>query len=347
MTNHIEERSMVPVERFRNILGCLEFPQNSVEELYWLRFAAQAAILRPEDPEHIAKVIRRTAKVLDDNTPWYETLSTAMRFAIAALLVQTHDSPCDFIRGHRHISNLLRQQEMRSGGAHETLAVAILRMNAEKRRIHHQDITRFKAIYEAMKSFHWWLTGPDDFPAVAALCHVEGAARDVIQTTEGMYQYLSDAGFESGDGLQSAANLLPLINLSQADAVTKLIGLRKILKSEGKDQIAYHYDSLIPLVMLEQDPLQIMKMTLAIHKELELSSSEHFGASTFGIAADLCFLDLIRYDKNMENRKDIAAVQGMLNDIHRFHIITAATMSRFDPAAEGMFANDAYDAWYI
>ena len=347
MNTNIEDRTMVPVERFRNILGCLEFPQHSVEELYWLRFAAQAAILRPEEPEQVAKIIRRTAKILDDNTPWYETLSTAMRFAIAAILVQTHDSPCDFIRGHRHISNLFRQQELRTGGAHETLAVAIMRMNADKRRIHHQDVTRFKAIYDEMKKFHWWLTGPDDFPSAAALCHVEGAARDVVQATEAMYQYLHDEGFESGDGLQSAANLLPLLNISQADAVTKLIGLRKILKSEGNNQIAYHYDSLIPLVMLEQNPLQIMKMTLAIHKELELSSSEKFGASTFGIAADLCFLDLIRYDKDMGNRKDIPSVQGMLSDIHRFHIITAATMSRFDPAAEGMFAKDNYDAWYI
>lgn len=347
MSKHIEERSMVPVERFRNILGCLEFPHHSVEELYWLRFAAQAAILRPEDPDHIAKTIKRTAKILDDNTPWYETLSTAMRFAIAAILVQTHDSPCDFIRGHRHISNLMRQQELRTGGAHETLAVTILRMNADKRRVNHQDLTRFKAIYEEMKKFHWWLTGPDDFPAVAALCHLDGSAREVVQAAESMYQYLHDQGFEPGDGLQSAANLLPLVNKSQADAVTKLIGLRKILKTESDNQIAYHYDSLIPLVMLEQDPLHIMQMTLAIHKELELSSSERFGASTFGIAADLCFLDLIRFDKDMANRKDIASVQGMLKTIHCFHIITAATMSRFDPTAEGMFANNNYDAWYI
>ena len=264
--SHIEERNMVPVERFRNILGCLELPQNSIEELYWLRFAASAAVLRPESPEHIAALIRRTAKVLDDNTPWYESLSNAIRFAIAAILVQTHDSPCDFIRAHRHISSMLRQADLRTGGAHETIAVAILRMNADKRVIHHQDLTRFKAIYEEMKKFHWWLTGPDDFPAAAALNHLHGSAREVINQSEAMYQYLCDAGLEAGDGLQSAANLLPLLDMNPGDAVTKLIELRTLLKAEAGDQIPYHYDSLLPLIMLEQDPAHIMEMTLAIYK---------------------------------------------------------------------------------
>ncbi len=346
MTN-IEERTMIPIQRFRNILGSLELPEHSVEELYWLRFAAQAAILRPEKPEDIASLIRKTASLLHENTPWYESLSTAARFAVAALLVQNHDSPCDFIKGHRHISNLFRQQELRPGGMHETLSVVIMRMNADKRRIHHQDITRFKAIYEEMKHFHWWLTGPDDFPAVAALSHLDGSSKDVITQTERMYQYLVDSGFKSGDNLQSAANLLPLLEMDPGAAATRFIGLRELVKTESDNTVPYHYDSLLPLVMLKQDVEHVIQMTLAIYKELEMSSENQFGASTFGIAADLCFLDLIRYDKDLNSRDDFDAVKGMLSDIHRFHIITAATLSRFDPTAEGLFVKDTYEGWYI
>ncbi len=343
----IIERSMIPIERFRNILGSLELPNDSIETLYWLRFAAQAAILRPEEPEQLAQLIRKTAQILDENTPWFSALSQSIRFAIAAILVQNHDSPCDFIKGHRHLSNLFRQQELRAGGAHETLAVIILRMNADKRRIHHQDITRFKAIYEEMKNFHWWLTGPDDFPAAAALSFIHGSAREVMQRAESVYQFLDQAGLQKGDGLQSASNLLPLINKDTGDAVSTFIELRSLLKKQGKDQISYHYDSLLPLVMLDHEPQHIMEMCLAIYEELSISQQETFGSSTFGIAADLCFLDLIRFDKDLKQRENIHDVQGMLSDIHRFHIITCATMSRFDPVAEGLFIKDNYDGWYI
>lgn len=343
----IDDRAMIPVERFRNILGYLELPEDSVEDLYWLRFGAQAALLHPDSPERTARLIRETAELLHENTPWYETLSTAMRFAIAAILVQNHDAPCDFIKGHRHISNLFRQADLRQGGIHETMAIIILRMNAERRRIHHQDITRFKAIYEAMKDFHWWLTGPDDFPAVAALSHLEGSAHDVLSTVERMYQYLCDAGFSSGDNLQSAANLLPILEMEPAVAVSRFCALRQLFKDKTQSSLPYHYDSLLPLVMLEQDTEHIMEMVLAVHKELEISSEQQFGASTIGIAADLSFLDLIRYDKDLTERKDFDAVKGMLSDIHRFHIISAASMIRFDPAAEGLFIKDTYEGWHI
>ena len=198
-----------------------------------------------------------------------------------------------------------------------------------------------------MKNFHWWLTGPDDFPAAAALNFIDGSAREVMLRAESTYNFLHQAGLEKGDGLQSASNLLPLLHKDTGDAVGTFLELRRLLKEQGKDQIPYHYDSLLPLVMLEQEPQHIIDMCLAIYKELNISNQESFGSSTFGIATDLCFLDLIRFDKDLNQRENIHDVQGMLSDIHRFHIITCATMSRFDPVAEGLFVKDNYDGWYI
>ena len=89
MTTAIEPLPL-PLARFRDIVAALAEPGDTSGERHWLRFAAQAALLCPEDPPEIAADIRQLADALMAQADWYQGLTTPARFAVAALLVQHH-----------------------------------------------------------------------------------------------------------------------------------------------------------------------------------------------------------------------------------------------------------------
>ncbi len=45
------------------------------------------------------------------------------------------------------------------------MAILVLRMKADKAPVSDRAVREFQEMYEEMKRHHWWLTGPDDFPA--------------------------------------------------------------------------------------------------------------------------------------------------------------------------------------
>ena len=64
---------------------------------------------------------------------------------------------------------MFRDARLRRGGIYETMAILVLRIARDKKPVTADVVERFRAIYEEMKRHHWWLTGPNDFPACAML----------------------------------------------------------------------------------------------------------------------------------------------------------------------------------
>ena len=112
-------------------------------------------------------------------------------------------------------------------GVYETMAILILRMHALRTPITETTIRRFKAIYDEMKRHHWWLTGPDDFPACAILTGQQESPTRMGETIEEIYQSLRSQGFSTGDPLQTAANILYLSRLDARKAAHRYHDLAK------------------------------------------------------------------------------------------------------------------------
>ena len=116
-----------------------------------------------------------------------------------------------FLEEVERVRGLFRTVKLRRGGIYELMAILILRLQACRSPIEVATLERFKAIYQELKQYHWWLTGPNDFPACAILVGESDSPPAIASGIEEIYRALNDRGFSRGDPLQTAANLLYLV----------------------------------------------------------------------------------------------------------------------------------------
>lgn len=322
--------SMVPLERYRDIMAALASERDWWGDSYWLRFAAQAAVLCPDAPATIASRIRTLAESLAKHAAWYESLASPARFVVAAMLIQHHVPVHEFIAEHRRLGELFREVGLRHGGFAHTIAVLILHFAPERKPMSMLEAERLKAIYDQMKKFHWWLTGPEDLPACAALAQCEGTAEAVVARAEDAYQQLHRAGLVRGEHLQTAANLLPLAGVPIDVVVRRYLALRASLEASAGPLDPERYDALALLSLLDHRPDLVAQRVVAVRKELELFQPEHVGISTFALAADLAFLDLVRLGSDQEPHGDAQGMAGMLRTLHTYHVASAVLVSQLD-----------------
>jgi len=310
---------VIPLERFRELLGALEVERSNLSEDYWLRFAAQAAVFTPGDPGELAERIRSNARFLRDETPWYGILGSGLRFVIAAALVDLDEDPRFFLGEHRRLSKLFKEHGFRHGALHETLAILILHLDAGqhldagRRQVDLFALGRMRAIYDAMKEYHWWLTGPDDLPACAALTGLSTTdAEELAFDIERLYQGLHNRGLARGDRLQTAANILPLAHCDVEDLLKRYDALIDGLTQQGEEVEREHYSALALLSFLDHDAKRVLDTFEAVLKEIEFTELIAPDPSNFGLAAELTALDLGRYDRELNPPADADAAQAML-----------------------------------
>jgi hypothetical protein len=320
--------SLIPLERYREIMGVLSSERDSWDERFWLRFAAQVAVLHPDPPTATAERIRSVAGLLAGRAQWFTDLAEPSRFVVAAMLVQHHIPVSDFLLEYQRIVALLDEVDLRHDGFPETVAVVILHLIHGHRPLRLMEMQRLRAIYDRMKHHHWWLTGLADVPACAALSQCPGSATEVEDAAEDLYRRLHAAGLDTGDHLRTTASLLCLLGLPPPQALERYLGLRSALLRDGQPVYAEHYQALAVLAGLDQEPEVVAKRLEAVHHELDLMQSELAGRPNLIIASDLAFLDLVRFDRAMAAREAPPQADAMLAAIHSFHLATAVLVSQ-------------------
>ncbi len=316
-------RPVMPLERYRTLIAALASKHDTMDDTYWLRFAAQLVVLCPESPPELAYRIRAVAGELLHATEWYQTLASPARFVVAAMLIQHHIPVADFISEHTHATTLMSEVGLRHDRFYEIVAVLILMMTPGHRSSNLPEISRVKAIYEQMKGFHWWLTGPDDLPACVALAQCQGSAEELVARVEDAYQQLHAAGIPVGEHLQTAANLLPLTGLDMAQAVARYRHLSTTLQRYTPVLADYHYDPLALLTLLDHEPELVIERLMGVVGELDLVQPEGHGEANILIASDLTFLDLVRCDRHQ-------VVLAKQPSLHAYHLASAVLISQVE-----------------
>jgi hypothetical protein len=286
---------LIPLDRFREILGELDLDHQSFTDAFWLRFAAQAVVFQTEAPAVVAKRIRLVAEHLLTHAEWYKPLASPLRFVVAALLLKQHMRLKDFLGEYHRVGEMLGKVGLRHGGRYEPLTVLILMSAPGHDAFSILEAERLKVLHGHLKKFHWWLTGKDDLPAIAALAQIPGNAEVIAAGTEAIYQRLVNAGCVKGDHLQTAAHLLPLTGLRPDDAAQRWLSLLRAMEAAHTNLLPAHYDALSVLSLLEQPATLVIERLLAVRRELDLATPDLAGASSLSLAADLTALDLIRY----------------------------------------------------
>jgi len=319
--------SLIPLERYRGIIAALRPERSSWLDDFWLRVAAQVAVLSPDDPQHLAIRIRDLGGKLALHAKWYQDLASPLRFVVAAMLVQNHIKFGRFINEHVRIAELLHRVGLRSHGFYHTMTVLILMSAPDSAGCGLPEAERLKAIHQSMKRYHWWLTGVDDLPACAALAQCRGSAIEVVARAEACYQLLHESGLSRGDHLQTAANLLPLTGLDADAAVARYRALRNRLEAHEVRLLPSHYEVLSLLSLLDHDPDLVIGRLLTMRKELTLFQPEVQPTANLIIAADLTGFDLVRYDRAQQPLTGTAAEPQMLHSLHLFRQAAAAMLS--------------------
>lgn len=316
---HHDIHRQIPIARFRDILGELDIDHQSFTDAFWMRFAVQAAVFHPDEPAVLAKRLRLIADHLMAHAPWYKPLASPLRFVVAALMLKYHTRLHDFMAEYHRIGEMLDKVGLRHGGRYEPLTVLILMSARGHDAFSMLEAERLKVLYKHLKGFHWWITGKDDLPAIAALAQIPGNAEVLAAETETIYQALANAGCMKGNHLQTAAHLLPLTGLRPEVAAKRWLGLMRTLEFEKAGLQPAHYDALSVLSLLDQSATTVVDRMLSVRRELDLATPDLAGASSLTLAADLTALDLIRYDANGDPLKsDPLAI--------KLHAVSLATM---------------------
>ncbi len=300
-----------PVARFREIYDALNAERGWWSDASSLRFSAVTAITCPGDARDVASAIRRAADEIKDESGWFGTLNSNLRFIVGAMLALHQDNVRDFLVEVKRVRDMFREVGLRRASIYETMAILVLRMKADKAPVSDRAVREFQEMYEEMKRHHWWLTGPDDFPACAILAGEKASVQQIGQDIEEIYQALDAKGFSKGDPLQTAANILYLARVHADKAASRYSALAEGFRETSVSIWQSDYDELAILSFLGHSAKRIVDSVLRHRELMESLKPKPDRSLTFNLAASTTFLELARLDKDLKVITDAKALLDM------------------------------------
>lgn len=303
-------------ERFQGLYDALNAERSWWEGATSLRFAAVSAITCHGEPEDVAAGIRDRAEALKRRAGWFGQTNSSIRFVLSAQLMQRLADGDVFMDEVERVQRLFRSAKLRRGGVYETLAILQLHLQNGGARIERELVERFQAIYEEMKHYHWWLTGPDDFPACALLAGLPDHPSEIGRRAEAHFRALSARGFKKGDPLQAAANLLAASDLPPEIAASRYKGLADAFRAEDVAIWQTDYDELAMLTFPKHPIETMVERTLHFRSLVGTLKPQPDRFMTFNLGAALAFCELVSHDDQMARitgAKAMADMQAMLN----------------------------------
>lgn len=283
-----------PLTRFAELHQALDAERTWLQDKVPLRLAAVCLITTPGDPTELAAAIRRNDAALSARVNWLNSvLSDSVRILIAAQLVKHGDEPDRYLDEVERVRAMFRAADLRQGYSYEYLAVLVLRQVLGGRAVESHHVDRFRAIYQAMKRYHWFLTGPEDFPACAMFVGRPADPAEIGAGTDAMYRALHEhADLWRGEQLQTAANVLYLGGLAPREAAERFALLMTAFRAAGARVGINQYDELAILCFLPWPVEKIVEVVMQFHDHLRGTVSWLGKAEALSLAVGLAFTRL-------------------------------------------------------
>lgn len=286
-----------PLARFSDIHAALDSERRWLGDRVPLRMAAVCLITTPGDAGALAAATRQQDAALHARLGWLTSVDASVRMLIAAQMVKHRDDPNRFIDDTERVRALFRAAGLRRGGVYEILAVLVLRRVLGRTPIDAAHIERFQAIYEAMKRHHWWLTGPEDFPACAMLLGRPEDPATIGAGTDALYQALYERNkLWRGNSLQTAANVLYLAGAGPVELADRFALLLAGFRGGGARIGPEQYDELAILCFLAWPVERVLATVLEYRSELLATQSWVGKAGALNLAASLAFVRIAGVD---------------------------------------------------
>jgi hypothetical protein len=237
---------------------------------------------------------------------------------LAALILQREDQPLALIAEVERVRAMMRDLGMRRlrmerKKRYEFIAIVVMRFHGGLTPIEMDRVRRLHAIHEQMKWHHWWLTGPDDYPACALLSGQDRSPEDIAARANAIYDGLSQRGSAwRGDPLQTASNVLALSLLEPNELVDRFATLLKKFDRDGPIRMSRdEYDEVAVLCFLAQPCDLIVETVTGYARTMYARLRWPDSTRTFGLATNLAFAHLLGNDPELGALADLKVLLDM------------------------------------
>jgi len=335
---HLNEIDM----RFRAVYAALASERGSADDDQWLRFAAFAVILTPGSPASIAQAIRARSVALRSQAPWYDALSSPMRFMVAAVLLQSHGRVATFTDTLERTKAAFDHIGLRHRAGYDVVSAAIIHLMNHGRPLGALQLEHVKNLYDRMKTLHWWLTGPEDTPVAVLLSFRLERTEVTVTQAESIYRSLIDQDYRPGNALKTAAHILVFDNASN-QAAERFDALCGACIASGLPMATAHYEALAVLTLLNHPAQAIARRVRSYLESLKDLRPALDGPGTVALACDLTFFHLVRLGRDDLPLSDLDEVGQMLRSLRLVQSMSLITA--MDCATAPLDAAQAVELW--
>jgi hypothetical protein len=278
-----------------------------------LRFAALTlAATEMADP---GADLEATAKTLADEAGGFSPLSSAIRHAVAAILIRRGFDPAKTVRRTKETLAVFKEFKLSRSGARPLLAALILVLDADGDAPSRDTIARLKAIIDRWDEDHWFLTGVDDYPMAAMHATRNISIEQVGMEAEQIYQLLRAAKFSTGEQLQLASQLLMFSDQGPREAAQRFERLAKALKKAKQRVWQSHYDEVALLVLGGGHVDEVVPRVIEYRDRLRAVKPKPTADIAFSLAAGVVLAEEVERMKGLEDAATAAnlrAVQAII-----------------------------------
>ncbi len=304
---------MGSIERYLNVFEGLRRRKRWSTGVEILRFAALT--LSATDVADPDSDLEETAKVLSKEAGGLSPLSSAVRHAVAAILIRRGFDPATTVHRIKETLGAFKEFKLTRSGVQPLLAALILVLDTGGGIPSTDTIARMKAIIDRWEEDHWFLTGVDDYP-MAAMHATRGVSVEQLgMEVEQIYQLLRKAKYPSGEQLQLVSHLLVFSDQGPREAAQSFDRTAKALKKAKQRVWQNHFDEVALLVLSGSHVDEVVPRVIEYRDRLREVKPRPTADIAFSVAAGVVLAEEAERMKGLEDATTAAnlrAVQAVI-----------------------------------
>jgi hypothetical protein len=304
---------MGSIERYLNVFEGLRRRKRWSTGVEILRFAALT--LSATDVADPGSDLEETAKVLSKEAGGLSPLSSAVRHAVAAILIRRGFDPATTVHRIKETLGAFKEFKLTRSGVQPLLAALILVLDAGGGIPSTDTIARMKAIIDRWEEDHWFLTGVDDYPMAAMHATRDVSVEQLGMEVEQIYQLLRKAKYPSGEQLQLVSHLLVFSDQGPREAAQSFDRTAKALKKAKQRVWQNHFDEVALLVLSGSHVDEVVPRVIEYRDRLREVKPRPTADIAFSVAAGVVLAEEAERMKGLEDATTAAnlrAVQAII-----------------------------------
>jgi len=251
------------------------------------------------------------AKVLSKEAGGFSPLNSAMRHAVAAILIRRGLDPVTTVLRVKETLTAFKEFKLTRSGVHPLLAALILVLDAKGGNPSRDNIARLKAIIDRWDEDHWFLTGVDDYPMAAIHATRDVSIEQLGMEVEQIYQLLRKAEYPSGEQLQLVSHLLVFSDQGPREAAERFDRTAKALKKAKQRVWQNHFDEVALLVLSGGHVEEVVPRVIEYRDRLREVKPRPTADIAFSIAAGVVLAEEAERMTGLEDASTAATLRAV------------------------------------